>query len=69
MLDKDYTFEILSEEDEEIDIEIDKIKEFTIPKFTIPKFAEEKEIDMWHNRMKINELIKAVKQLNKKIKE
>lgn len=71
MLDKDYTFEILSEEDEEI--EIDSITEIYINDI---KSVGESETKCWTGRNldiafanKINELIKAVKQLNKKIKE
>ena len=60
-LDKD--FEILSEEDEEIDI--DSIK-------NLAEFDEIADYDLKSvkaNTNKINELIKAVKQLNNKIKE
>ena len=58
-----YKFEILSEEDEEIDI--DSIK-------NLAEFDEIADYDLKSvkaNTNKINELIKAVKQLNKKIKE
>lgn len=53
-------FEILSEEDEEIDI--DSIEEFEL-EFLI------RDEDSYKIRCKINKLIKAVKLLNKKIKE
>ena len=55
----EYNFEILSEEDEEIDI--DSIEEF--------EFGETEEQTNYENRTKINQLIKAVKQLNKKMEE
>lgn len=68
---KNYTFEILSEEDEEIDI--DSITEIYINNI---KSVGESETKCWTGRNldiafanKINELIKAVKQLNKKRKE
>ena len=71
LLDKDYTFEILSEEDEEFDI--DSITEIYINDI---KSVGESETKCWTGRNldiafanKINELIKAVKQLNKKIEE
>lgn len=64
--DKDITFEILSEQDEEIDIE------------AITYFDEVRDLSTWSNEtlsdnqrsilIKIKELTKAVKQLNKKIK-
>ena len=52
-------FEILSEEDEEIDIQ--SIEEF--------EFGEIEDKNNYETRYKINELIKAVKKLDKKIKE
>ena len=53
-------FEILSKEDKEIDIDsIEEIEELT----HIDDYDEEGNI----LRMKINEIIKAVKQLNKKL--
>ena len=51
-------FELLKE-DEEIDI--DSIEEF--------KFGTMEQTDNYFTRSKINELIKAIKQLNKKIGE
>lgn len=60
--DKDITFEILSEQEEEIDIEA--IEE--IPNKILNLEDLEEYIIDYHN--KINDLIKAVKQLNKKIK-
>ena len=55
----DTTIEILSEEDEEIDIQ--SIEEF--------EFGEIEDKNNYETRYKINELIKAVKKLDKKIKE
>lgn len=49
-------FEILSEEDEEIDIQA--IEEF--------KFGEIEAEETYKTRSKINEIIKALKQLDKK---
>ena len=53
-------FEILSEEDEEIDI--DSIEE-------LKNYGAYDEVSIENNRKAINKLIKAVKLLNKKIKE
>lgn len=50
--------------EEQQDIDIQAIK-----KFIIPEIAKSEESDMWVNRITINELIQAVKQLNKEIKE
>lgn len=68
--DKDYEFEILSEEEKEIDIDsITKIYTNDI------KSVGESETKCWTGRKldivfanKINELIKAIKQIDKKIK-
>lgn len=59
--DKDFAsaeFEILTKENKEIDIQA--IEEF--------EFGETEEKTNYENRTKINELIKALKQLDKKIK-
>lgn len=49
---------------EDNNIDINKLSEFIIP-----EIAKAEESDMWTNRIKINKLIQAVKQLNKEIKE
>ena len=60
-----YNFEILSEEDEEIDIySIETLDKNNT--FMFGKVNDQKIIDMQN---KINELIKAVKKLDKNIKE
>ena len=51
-------FEILSEEDEEIDIQ-------SIVEFILPTTYLDEEAETMYVRGKINELIKAVKQLDK----
>ena len=50
--------------EEQQDIDIQAIK-----KFIIPEIAKNEEVDMWDNRIMINKLIQAVKQLDKKIRE
>ena len=55
-------FEILSEEDEEIDIQ-------SIVEFILPTTYLDEEAETMYVRGKINELIKAVKQLDNKLKE
>lgn len=62
--DKRVKFEILSEEDEEIDI--DSIEELQELKLTNINMAEDIAVI---NRDKINEVIKAMKQINKQMKE
>ena len=47
--------------EEQQDIDIQAIEEFIIP-----RIARSEEEDMWNNRIKINELIKAVKQLDRR---
>ena len=56
-----YTYELI-EEQQDIDIQ-------AIKKFIIPEIAKSEESDMWVNRITINELIQAVKQLDRKIRE
>lgn len=64
-----YKFEILSEEDEEIDIQ--SIEELAINYKECVDLGNNNTIFDYHNntRTAINELIKAVKKLDKKIKE
>ena len=57
LCDIDIEFEV-----EEPDIDIQAIK-----KFIIPEIAKNEEVDMWTNRIMINKLIQAVKQLDKKV--
>ena len=60
---KETEFEILSEEDEEIDIQ--SIEELPV----VDDTKTYDEISIGANRVKINKLIKAIKHLDKKIKE
>lgn len=53
-------YEILSEEEEKIDIE-------KIELFGIPETCRKEDLSILKTREKINELIKAVKQINRKI--
>ena len=55
---------IIFEPIEDNNIDIDKLTTFIIP-----STIKEKEADMWDNRIEINKLIQAVKQLNREIKE
>ena len=66
---KENKFEILSEEDEEIDIQ--SIEELAINYKECVDLGNNNTIFDYHNntRTAINELIKAVKKLDKKIKE
>ena len=57
-----FKFEILSEEDVDIDIQ-------AIEEFIIPATYSTKEADMWSNRIVINKLIKAVKKIDKELKK
>ena len=67
-IDKDYKFEILSEEDEEIDIDsIEEVKHIYI--YNLPPNVESVDDRVTINEEKINELIKAVKQLYRMTKE
>lgn len=61
-------FEILSEEDEEIDIDsIEELEHIYI--YGLPENIEKVDDRVSKTVEKVNELIKAVKQLNNKIKE
>ena len=62
-----YKFEILSEEDKEIDIDsIEEVKHIYI--YNLPPNVESVDDRVTINEEKINEIIKAIKQLDKKIK-
>lgn len=64
----EYNFEILSEEDEEIDIEA--IEELNDTNYDVKNMTDE-EFDEYHKitRTRLNEIIRVVKQLNKQMKE
>lgn len=57
LCDIDIEFEV-----EEPDIDIQSIK-----KFIIPEMVKNEEADMWSNRITINKLIQAIKQLDRKV--
>ena len=66
--DKRVKFEILSEEDEEIDIDsIEEVKHKYI--YNLPPNVEEVDDRVTMNEEKINEVIRAMKQINKQMKE
>lgn len=52
----------LIEEEQDIDIQ-------ALKKFIIPELRRSEEADMWADRITINKLIQAVKQLDRKIRE